>query len=699
LLNIHSKIISAIITALNKSALYPLTHPVVKESLKNAHEIIAEALQTNNELTFSISAENKVLVEGNPILSEATSLMEEFISQFKKLQAESITFSSGLTQDELDLFLRVLTQKQEDIDNQGGIVKILSGKGSTHIKVNLFSFVKVEKDKEVIEVEKGKAVTFEDQILEAKGKITEEQLSAILDREIEKAKEESAKSDAKSKINIAKSLEKLPSQFKKAGLQLDKKQLESLKKTVEDKIDVTINKILFEAAIEEFTKNKALTFVLKSIIKKLFSKLKNKDAVISRFRDNRFNLNQEDIDKLAGLVENELNDLIESETVKISKDDYERLVEENNALKKSAKRVIVEKERIDNIIHSMAEGLVVVDSEGKIQLMNPAAEKLLSINKNEALGAPLKENIKDEHLLTFSKDLKQDADGNITKEIELFSTDESTKRVLRTSSARVENQDGSTVGMVTVLNDITRQKELEHLKSDFVSHVSHELRTPLAVIQQSLSILNNEISGNLNPDQKKFFGTAQNNLERLRNLINDLLDMASIEAGKLKLKQGLFDINEVVRNTVEFLNKWAQAKNIALEAKLLPSKQELLIDKDRIIQVITNLVGNAVKFTPENGKISVCVEDRPADESFSQGSVEISVIDTGVGMEKKDLERIFNKFEQGNSAHNTVVKGTGLGLSIAKEIVQLHKGKIWVESEPGKGSKFAFLLPKALPAA
>jgi signal transduction histidine kinase len=248
--------------------------------------------------------------------------------------------------------------------------------------------------------------------------------------------------------------------------------------------------------------------------------------------------------------------------------------------------------------------------------------------------------------------------------------------------------------MVTVLNDITRQKELEKLKSDFVANVSHELRTPLVVIQQSLSILTSELTEKLNDDQKRFFDNTQNNLSRLRNLINGLLDIASIEAGKFKLKLGIFDINEVVRAVVEFLDKWAKTKNIILEVKLLPSKNEILMDKDRITQVITNLVGNSIKFTPEAGKISVVLNERMPDDIFRQESIEVSVIDNGPGIEAKDLERIFNKFEQAGTAQPASSGGTGLGLAIAKEIVQMHKGKIWVESEVGKGSRFSFLIPK-----
>jgi signal transduction histidine kinase len=287
--------------------------------------------------------------------------------------------------------------------------------------------------------------------------------------------------------------------------------------------------------------------------------------------------------------------------------------------------------------------------------------------------------------------LNPDQDGNLTKEIELVSQDESTKRVLRTSSAVVENQEGQTVGMVTVLNDITRQKEIEKLKSDFVALVSHELRTPLVVIQHSLTILTNELNEKLNSEQGQIFNNAQNNILRLRNLINDLLDIASIEAGKLKLKLELLDINEIAQSAVEFLGKWAKAKNITLEAQTLPSSIKLMLDKDRIIQVITNLVGNAIKFTPEGGKISVVLSERTPDEKFKYEAVEVSIIDNGPGIEKKDFERIFNKFEQTSL---TKPGGTGLGLTIAKEIVLLHKGNIWVESELGRGSKFSFLLPK-----
>jgi PAS domain S-box-containing protein len=521
--------------------------------------------------------------------------------------------------------------------------------------------------------------------------------------------------DTKSKVDLAKSVAKFSSQLKKlkpSGIK-EKDQAEKIKSIIEEKTTQYVDEILVDAISTEYTQKKAWTPALKNIIQKFLSKSEDRNRVLARLKNKLLeaSISGEALDNFITQTEEISAKKPETKITKIDREESERLKNENvqlrstvekleseleksNELKKEHKKVLDEKERVDNIIHHMAEGVVVVDSEGKTLLMNPAAEKLLNITKEEALGKPLRQNIKDEHLLTFTKDLMPDKEGNLTKEIELLSPDESTKRVLRTSSAVVENQDGKTVGMVTVLNDITRQKEIEKLKSDFVSNVSHELRTPLVVIQHSLSILTGEITDKLNEDQKKFFNNAQSNLERLRNLISDLLDMASIEAGKLKLKLGLFDINEIVKGMVEFLDSWAKTKNITLEANLLPAKTELFMDKDRITQVVTNLVGNAIKFTPVGGKVSVALNERAPDEGFRQQAVEVSVIDSGIGIEAKDLARLFNKFEQVSLAQPAGVGGTGLGLAIAKEIVQLHQGKIWAESEVGKGSKFSFLLPK-----
>ena len=748
---IYSKVISALVTALNKLSLYPANHPIIKTTLNEAHSVLQESFSSKKELTFSLSAQDKILVEGQPVTNIATGMLEEFISEFKKLQAESITFSYGLTPEELELFLKTMSTKSDDLKKGGGINQILIDRGIKHIKVNLFSYIKVQKGKEVVEIEKGRRLktqaelgskvkeflqgNLDDSSIQAikeelhyqflenpdgiinllkEESINIEQLSQILDTLGESLIKEAKIRDVKSKINLVKSLTKFTLNLKKLTSQFkEKEQSEKAKSIINEKVDKYTDTILADALSTEYMQKKNWTPTLKDIIKRFLSKTKDRDSRIAVLKDNllQAGFSQQDWDNFSIYIEKELVKKPEAEIIKIDKEELEHLKNENTqlssnierlqndlekleSLKEQHKRIVIEKERVENIISHMAEGLVVVDSDGKILMMNPAAGRLLNLNKEEAAGKALRDTIKDEHLLTFTKDLRPDSEGNLTKEIELFSPDDSTKRVLRTSSAVVKNQDDNTVGMVTVLNDITRQKELEKLKSDFVANVSHELRTPLVVIQQSLSILTSELTEKLNDDQKKFFDNTQNNLSRLRNLINGLLDIASIEAGKFKLKLGIFDINEVVRAVVEFLDKWAKTKNITLEAKLLPSKNEILMDKDRITQVITNLVGNAIKFTPEAGKISVVLNERIPDDTFRQESIEVSVIDNGPGIESKDLGRIFDKFEQAGAAQPASGGGTGLGLAIAKEIVQMHKGKIWVESEVGKGSRFSFLIPK-----
>ena len=714
---IYPQIINVLITALNKFSLYPPNHPIVRSTLSDAYVVLSKAIVLKKQLTFSLSGQDKILVEGQAITSNAQTLLEEFIAEFIKLQAESITFSEGLSIEELEQFLRMMLLNSEDLKKGAGLNQLLSDKGIKHIKVNLFSYVKVEKGKEVISRQKTKAIDTADFILKLK-EILKSNLedASQLDKNLEAVGnlliQEAKDKDAKGKVEIAKSADKTFSQLNKlTSVIQDKDKSGKLKALFTDKENQCLDAILIEAIILEYAQKKKWSPFLRDIFKRFYPQEDDTKRIIPKLKDRLLQnrITEPELNNFILEMQNSLNEF-QAKVEKINDEELINLKDENSRLKrelgqlqnqlidtedlkKKNKEAINEKERVENIIHHMAEGLVVVDEDGKILLMNPAAEKLLSVNKEEAAGKLLRENIKDEHLLTYPKELKPDSEGNLTREIELFSPDESTKRVLRTSSAVVENQDGKAVGMVTVLNDITRQKEIEKLKSSFVTNVSHELRTPLIVIQQSLAILGGELKDKLNDTQEKFFTNAKNNLNRLRNLINDLLDMASIEAGKFKLKPDVFEINELVQTLAEFLNGWARAKNITLETAPLPAKTELFIDKDRITQVITNLVGNAIKFTPEGGKINIVLKERIPDDSFKNKAIEVSVIDTGMGIDKKDLERIFNKFEQAGVAGPASGGGTGLGLAIAKEIVQMHGGKIWVESEVGRGSKFSFLLP------
>lgn len=366
------------------------------------------------------------------------------------------------------------------------------------------------------------------------------------------------------------------------------------------------------------------------------------------------------------------------------------------ALEREKKRVLDEKERVDTIIRSIGEGLVVVDGDGKIQFMNPAAEKLLGLDHKGAKGVPIPQLVKGEHTLALAKGPLRDEADQVTKEIEIKSSNEDTQRIVQASTAVIENEDGKTVGMVSVLSDITKQKQLDEAKSKFVSHVSHELRTPLLAIQESLALLIGKEVGEVSPEQEKFLSIAHRNITRLSRLVNDLLDVAKLEAGKIELHPVSFEMKDMVHHVVETVRRWAESKGVSIGETYPEGPVSMVADPDRLTQVVTNLLGNAIKFTPEGGKIAVEINLNQSAPMAEEPGVAVSVQDSGIGIPKQDQKRIFEKFEQVSLASPQGVSSTGLGLTIAKEIVELHGGRIWVDSNEGEGSRFTFVIPRQL---
>lgn len=345
------------------------------------------------------------------------------------------------------------------------------------------------------------------------------------------------------------------------------------------------------------------------------------------------------------------------------------------------KHLAFEKDKMDSIMRNVGEGVVVVGNDGSILMANPAAEKLLGQQGQAIIGQTLKETLKEEHSLVLSKGSPE----SVT-EIEVAGKNAETRRVLRTSNAVIEDRDGRTIGMVSVLSDITKMKEVERLKSDFVANVSHELRSPLAAIQKNLTVILDKTAGEINDHQKEFLSLAKENVARLTRLINDLLDLSKIEAGKMELKKKRTDLTVLVRKAVASFSGWCDEKHIKSRLETPDQPVELELDSDKITQVLNNLLSNALKFTPAKGEILVAIR--------ADGPIEVSVTDAGVGIAPQDILRIFNKFEQVSTSHPNGVNGTGLGLPLAKEIVEKHGGKIQVKSEIGKGSTFSFTLPQ-----
>jgi PAS domain S-box-containing protein len=372
-----------------------------------------------------------------------------------------------------------------------------------------------------------------------------------------------------------------------------------------------------------------------------------------------------------------------------------RIKEEVAVAEKEKKRAVDEKERMNNIIRNVGEGLVVVDNHGNVQMLNPAAERLLGANQGDGKNIPISQLLKGEHLLSLTKGPLDDETDPVTKEIELRSVDDETRRVLQASTAVIENEDGTTVGMVSVLSDITKQKQLDEMKSKFVANVSHELRTPLLAIEESLGLLLGGVVGEVGTEQGKFLSIAQRNITRLSRLINDLLDVAKLEARKMEIRPVTFELNDLVHHVAETLRSLAESHGVTIKEQFPEGGIQVEADPDRITQVVTNLMGNAIKFTPEGGAVTLEVDPIRKDPEISaEPCITISVRDTGAGIIPEDQKRIFQKFEQGSAPTLKNVSSTGLGLTIAKEIVELHRGKIWVESNEGEGSRFAFAIPR-----
>lgn len=234
-----------------------------------------------------------------------------------------------------------------------------------------------------------------------------------------------------------------------------------------------------------------------------------------------------------------------------------------------------------------------------------------------------------------------------------------------------------------------RLQELDRMKSDFVSHVSHELRTPLTSIKESTSILMEGNLGYLSSEQRKLMGIVQEECERLIHSVNRILDLSRIESGMMEFQMEKYNLSSLVEKSVSKVKPIAEKKNLQININIPSDILNGYVDWDKIDQVFVNILGNALKFTPEGGEIHVYAYNRAKEQESDRNMIEVCITDTGSGISEEELPEIFDKFKKMHG------KGAGLGLAIAKNILNAHGGEIWAESEPGQGSSFYFTLPGA----
>ncbi len=329
----------------------------------------------------------------------------------------------------------------------------------------------------------------------------------------------------------------------------------------------------------------------------------------------------------------------------------------------------------------MSDGIVLTDESDAVIMINPVARQMFDLPEDETAGIP--ESFIAGFLAPVLKDLAATEKLFVSREVEVT---DPYKLILRADATKVKDAQGKAMGAVILVRDITPEKELERLKSEFLSAVSHELRTPLTTIRESVSQVLDGILGQTTADQREFLTICLNDIDRLTRIINDLLDISKIEARKLQLKRTSVNISNLVKEVCASFASRAREKGLEIRADLSGDNIEVYADPDKIIQVFTNLVGNSLKFT-SRGHIEIAVRDAPE-------MVECVVSDTGRGIAEEDLPKVFSKFQQFGREIGPGEKGTGLGLSIAKEIVDLHGGKIRVESKLNEWTRFIFVLPK-----
>ena len=353
-----------------------------------------------------------------------------------------------------------------------------------------------------------------------------------------------------------------------------------------------------------------------------------------------------------------------------------------------------ERNKLSIALSSISDAVIVLDKEGRVIVFNKAAETLTGYSENEAIGALLdrlisiSEGMVDLPFIVYAPPLKEGFEGTVfTADKVKIKGKNSHEITVTVTTAQIREGVLTNVGNIIILHDITKEAELEQMKLDFVSMAAHELRTPLTSIRGYMSVFLQEYKDSLTDEQKLFLGRIYISSHQLLALVENLLNVSKIERGIFTISKLPTDWNQVVAKTVTEYSNRASEKGIKLHY-FAPQEQfpQVFVDRLRVTEVLSNLLSNSIHYTPSGGKISVWLE--------RQGNMLVThVQDSGKGIPKDALPRLFNKFFRVSATLESGSKGTGLGLYIAKSIVELHRGKIWVVSEEGKGSTFSFSLP------
>ncbi|RMG20004.1 MAG: response regulator [Deltaproteobacteria bacterium] len=340
-----------------------------------------------------------------------------------------------------------------------------------------------------------------------------------------------------------------------------------------------------------------------------------------------------------------------------------------------------ERTRMQKMVDDMADGLLMTDASGEVAIVNPAARRLLGLDPAEPVTSVLLQQRLGFYPFDLVRGWERSGSRSVTEDLQIG------ERTLHSVVSPVVEPDGRLAGVVVALRDVTEERRLQSRKEEFVSIVSHELRTPLTTIVGSLDLVLSGFVGPVTEKQRRYLDLAKSATDKLNNIVDDLLDLSSLANGRVKLDLDLHVLEELVDEAVASYGPVFERKGIHVCVRKPASSTRVLVDRDRMQQVLGNLLTNASKFTPEGGLVEIEV----FDASAAAGRVGFSVWNNGAPIAEEDLERVFEKFERLESAGK--VRGTGLGLPICRSIVEAHGGAVWAESTGGDGARFVVTLP------
>jgi PAS domain S-box-containing protein len=345
------------------------------------------------------------------------------------------------------------------------------------------------------------------------------------------------------------------------------------------------------------------------------------------------------------------------------------------------------KQQLESTFQSMLSGVVVVGTSGQILLMNSAAKRIFGVPQDDGTGQNLISVVNNEKVQSLISASLEDAQEK-AEEVSLFTPGE---RIFQVQTALLRGENTAVAGVVATFNDITELRGVERMKTEFVASVSHELRTPLTSIKGFIRTLLDDTDGYYDRvTQVEFYQIIDQECDRLVRLINDLLNVSRIEAGRaLELNLKPVELGQLIAKVVTSQESYTTRHQI--EADVSADLPTVIADEDKIDQVLTNLINNAIKYSPDGGVVLVSARS-------TGNEVEVGVRDHGLGIPREHLDKIFGRFHRVEGGDTRRAGGTGIGLYLVKHLVEAHGGRIWVDSEVGKGSTFTFTIPLSRPA-